>query len=310
MRRPHRAQRLVPSVLVSSLAAIFGVALLQATTNLAILISGDDTTGSSGTVAILLAIVAMVFIVISVYVAAIVTANTFATVIVGRTRTIALRRLIGATARQERRSVAREGIVVGLIGGAIGLVLGTIIPAVGFAIGEATGAIPSAPWNYLQPVVLLPVVGVVLTTWLASWIGSRKVLTVSPMQATGASTDASMTEIVSHRGKRTASLVIFLIGTALLVLGILVGFASPLGVLIGLVGGIVSFTALATGRRRVHATGSPSGWPGARPQRGGPSRCRERHPVSGAQLAHDDRPRDRRHARHDVRRGDVDATRR
>ncbi|MDQ2699058.1 MAG: ABC transporter permease [Actinomycetota bacterium] len=247
MKRQVVLRELVPSVLVSTLAATFGVALLQATSNLAILISQDDTTGSSGTVAMLLNIVALVFIVISVYVAAVVTANTFATVIVGRTRTIALRRLIGATARQERRSVATEGIVVGLLGSAAGLVLGTALPAAGFGIGSATGAIPDASWDYLQPVVLLPVVGVVLTTWLASWIGSRRVLTVSPMQATGATHDASLAEVAGRRVRRAGSVVLFVLGTALLLFGILVGFVTPLGVLIGLVGGILSFTGLVAG---------------------------------------------------------------
>jgi putative ABC transport system permease protein len=246
-RRPLVLRELVPSVLVSTLAATFGVGLLQATANLAILIRGDDTTGSSGTVAMLLNMVAMVFIVISVYVAAIVTANTFATVIVGRTRTIALRRLIGATARQERRSVATEGVIVGLVGSALGLLLGTALPALGFAIGEATGTIPSAAWDYLQPIVILPVVSVVLTTWLASWIGSRNVLTVSPMQATGATHDASLAEVAGRRARRTGSIVLFAFGTALLLFSILVGFVSPLGVLIGLVGGILSFTGLVAG---------------------------------------------------------------
>ncbi len=247
MRRPLVLRELVPSVLVASLAATFGVALLQVTANLAVLISGGDVTGSSGTVAILLAIVAMVFIVISVYVAAIVTANTFATVIVGRTRTIALRRLIGATAQQERRSVATEGIIVGLIGGGVGLVLGTVLPVGGFLIAQASGLLPPAPWDFLQPSVLLPVVGVVLTTWLASWIGSRKVLSVSPIEATGASHDASLAELSGRRGRTAASVVVFVIGTVLLLLGILVGFVNPLGVLIGLVGGILSFTALISG---------------------------------------------------------------
>ena len=58
----------------------------------------DDVTGGSSTVAVLLQIVAIVFIVIAVYVSAIITANTFATIVAGRARSIALLRLLGSSA--------------------------------------------------------------------------------------------------------------------------------------------------------------------------------------------------------------------
>lgn len=236
-----------PSILVAVLASAFGVALLQGTSNLGIMLQADDVTGSSSTVALLLGIVAMVFIVIAIYVAAVVTANTYATVIVGRTRTIALMRLLGATARAQRRAVATEGLIVGLVGAAVGTVIGTAIPALGFGIGSATGAIPAAPWNFLQPSVLLPIVGVVLSTWLASWVGSRRVLSVSPMQATGAAQELSREEVVSRRGRNAFAITLFVLGTGFLVLGIVAGLVSPFGVLIGLVGGVLSFTGLVLG---------------------------------------------------------------
>ena len=110
MRRTAREH--APSILVAALSAAFGVALLQGTGALALMIRADDTLGSSTAAGIALASVAIVFIAIATYVAAIVTANTFATIIAGRVRTIALLRLLGATAVSQRRSVAREGFVV------------------------------------------------------------------------------------------------------------------------------------------------------------------------------------------------------
>ena len=240
-----------PSIVVATLASAFGVALLQGTANLAIMMRADDVTGSSATVALMLSIVAMVFIVIAIYVAAVVTANTFATVIVGRTRTIALLRLVGATARNQRNAVATEGLIVGMLGAAIGALVGTAIPAIGFLIASATGAIPSAPWNFLQPAILLPVVGVVLTTWIASWVGSRRVLSVSPMQATGAAQEHTFEEVAGRRGRNAFAIVLFVLGTGLLALGILVGLVSPFGVMIGLVGGVLSFTGLVLGAQLV-----------------------------------------------------------
>ena len=100
----------VPSILVATLSATFGVALLQGTDALARVIAADDMLGASAAVAIALASVAFVFIAIATYVGAIVTANTFATIIAGRTRTIALMRLVGASARSQRNAVAREGL--------------------------------------------------------------------------------------------------------------------------------------------------------------------------------------------------------
>ncbi|MES2171701.1 MAG: ABC transporter permease, partial [Actinomycetota bacterium] len=94
------------SVLVASLSSAFGVTLLEVTNVLSAIIRENDVTGSSGTVRVILAVVAWVFIAIAVYVGTIVTANTFATIIAGRRRTIALLRLIGSSAADQRKAVA------------------------------------------------------------------------------------------------------------------------------------------------------------------------------------------------------------
>jgi putative ABC transport system permease protein len=87
-------------------------------------------------------------------------------------------------------------------------------------------------------------VGVILTTWVASWVGSRRVLSVTPLQALGGSEELSREEAVKRPGRNALALVLVIAGFGLLVLGILVGLANPIGVLIGLVGGILSFTGI------------------------------------------------------------------
>lgn len=241
----------IPSITVAGLSAAFGVALLQSSAAFALILSADDKTGASGTVALMLAVVALVFIVIAVYVGAIVTSNTFATIIAGRTRTIALLRLIGSTASAVRRGVAREGLIVGVLGAVLGLVVGTGVTAGTLAVLVAFGTVPSLPFEYTQPLVLLPVGAVVLTTWLASWIGSRRVLTVTPIQATGAAEERSVEETLSHRGRNAASIVLFVLGIGALVLGMVVGAVNPVGVLIGVMGGVLSFSGLALGAHLV-----------------------------------------------------------
>lgn len=239
------------SVLVAALASAFGVTLLQLTGALAAVIRADDVTGSSGTVALLLSLVAIVFIVIAIYVSAVVTANTFATVIAGRTRSIALLRLIGATARQQRRAVAREGLLVGAVGSVIGALTGTAIAWAIVTVCVAVDVLPAVEFSYLEPVLLLPVVAVIVTTWAASWAGSRRVLVVSPLAAAGAAHDASYDETGHRRGRNAVAATLAIVGGALLLLGVAIGLVSPLGVLVGLVGGVLSFTGVVVGAQRV-----------------------------------------------------------
>ncbi len=234
----------VPSILVASLAAAFGVALLQITGNLAILIASDGDAGSSAMVALSLQVLAAVFIVISTYVAAVVTSNTFATIVAGRTREIALLRLIGATAARCRREVAVEGLIVGALGGVIGTLVGTALTVALVAANVATGFLPSLAYVFFDPVILVPIVGVVLTTWLASWVGSRRVLAVSPMQATGAAVPVTHEAAVARRGRNGLALALVVIGGVVLGLGMLLGLSSPAGVLVGVVGGVLSFTGI------------------------------------------------------------------
>jgi putative ABC transport system permease protein len=233
-----------PTLLVAALAGTFGVALLHVTGLLAAAIAADEVTGESDTVALMLNLLAGVFIVISVYVSAIVTANTVATVVAGRTRLIALLRLIGSSARNERTRIAKEGLLVGLAGAAIGLVSGT---AVSFGLQRyavAADLMPDVDYTWLNPAVALPAVAVVLTTWLAAWVGSRRVLAVKPVEAIGNATERDREEVSRSRVRNVIALVLVLAGAALLVAGIVLGFTDPMGVLVAMVGGILSFTGI------------------------------------------------------------------
>lgn len=235
------------SILVAALGSAFGVALLQVTGALAQVIANDDVTGSSATVAIMLRIVAFVFIVIAVYTASVVTANTFSTIVAGRVREIALLRLLGSSARRERGRIAGEGLRVGLIGAGLGLLAGTAVAWGIERLGVATDVVPESGYTYLDPVVLVPVVGVVFTTWAASWIGSRRVTTVTPLEALGRSEELSREETRRRPVRNVGALLLVISGAGLLALGLLVGLVSPLGVLIGLVGGVLSFTGIVLG---------------------------------------------------------------
>ncbi|MEJ3403173.1 FtsX-like permease family protein [Rathayibacter sp. YIM 133350] len=241
----------VSTIVVTTVSALFGVVLVEATGVLATAIGSDAALEQSNTVRIVLGAVTSVFILIAVYVGAIVTANTFSTIIAGRVRQIALLRLLGAQSRRLRRSIAAEGLIVGLLGSLLGLVLGVAVTAGTVAIGVAGRWLPEAPYSFLDPATLLPVLIVALTTWAAAWVGSRRVTVVTPLAATGAAVEQAH-ERAPRRPVRTAfALVLGVLGVGLMALGVVVGLLSPLGLVIAFFGGVFSFTGLIVGAHAV-----------------------------------------------------------
>lgn len=232
------------SILVALLSSAFGVALLQVTGVLADTISADPITGASPTARLMLLVVAWVFIAIAIYVGSIVTVNTFQTIVAGRARTIALMRLIGSSARQQRRAVAREGFVVGLVGAIAGAAVGTGLALALERVAVALHWLPETPHDWADPGLAAPIVAVVLTTWLAAWVGSRRVLTVTPLQAVGGSQPLSHEELRARPARNALAITLIVVGTAILVLSMLLGLVTPFAVLIGVVGGILSFTGV------------------------------------------------------------------
>lgn len=233
------------TVLVAAISSAFGVLLLTATGYIAAWARSDPYLGESGTVAVVLGILSVLLVGVAVYVAAIVTANTFATIIAGRTRQIAMLRLIGASARAQRGAVGRQGLGVGVIGASLGLVGGTALAAGLVRLADTLLGL-STGYGVLQPVLLVPAAVVALTTWAGAWSGSRRVLTVTPLEALGGAAERTGAQTRS-RGRTAAAIALFGAGAALLVGGILVGFVSPLGVVVAFFGGVLSFTGLALG---------------------------------------------------------------
>ncbi|GAA2986200.1 putative ABC transport system permease protein [Microbacterium terrae] len=235
------------SILVAAISTAFGAVLLTATGYIAAIVAADPFIGGGDTVAIVLAILTVLLVGVAVYVAAVVTANTFATVVAGRTRRIALLRLIGASARSQREEIGRQGLVVGVIGATLGLLGGIVLAAAGMAVAEAVLGIADVEYAVVQPVLVVPAVVVALTTWMAAWAGSRRVLTVTPLQALGGSVEVSASDAARRPARNVAAIALFVTGAALLAAGIAFGLVSPFGVAVAFVGGLLSFTGLALG---------------------------------------------------------------
>lgn len=234
------------TALVAAISTAFGVLLVTATAFIGAWLREDPSIGDSASLTVVVGILGILLLGVAVYVAAIVTANTFATIVAGRIRRIALLRLIGASARAQRRELAGQGLIVGGLGAVAGLLAGIVIGAVLiWAAGVAWALTPE--FALLQPALLLPAAAVVLTTWAGAWAGARRVLTVTPMQALAGSTPRSHDEVRATRGRRAVAITLLFSGVALLGGGVIVGMITPLGVIIAFFGGILSFTGLALG---------------------------------------------------------------
>ncbi|ROS57784.1 ABC transporter permease [Frigoribacterium sp. PhB24] len=243
-----------PSILVAALGTTFGVGLLGVTRVFEQVIATDPAVATSGTVSTMLGFVASVFVGLALYVGAIVTANTFTTVVAGRTPTIALMRLLGSSARDQRRAVAREGLVVGVAGAVLGTIVGLALVVVAVRVLVGRGQLPDLAYSYVSAGGLVPAVAVVLTTVAAAWVGSRRVLQVTPLQATDAAQDAPLSGR-SRRVVRTVFAALLVVGGGLLlVIGVVVGLADAMGVLVAFFGGVLSFTGVVVGAHSLMPT--------------------------------------------------------
>jgi putative ABC transport system permease protein len=235
--REHRS-----TILVAALSSTLGALLLDVVGALGTLVDASPAGGTEA-VQVALLVVAATFLAIAVYVAAVVTANTVATMIAGRRRLIALYRLIGSSASAQRRAAASEGLVAGVVGAVLGLVAGIGISVAIVGIAVATGLMPALAYDFVRPELALPVVVVILTTWLASWIGARRVLDVTPLEATAGAVEPS--QAPGRRRRISAAITLMVLGFGLLALGVVAGLAiGPAGMLIALPGGILSFSGL------------------------------------------------------------------
>lgn len=153
-----------PTVLVAALGTTFGSALVIAP-GIVTEALGAAGLADLGPVRAILSVVGWLFLGIALYVGAIVTANTCATLIAGQTRIIALQRLVGATGATLRARITRTGLVVGVLGGLIGAVVGTGLSAVFVVVLRGNGFLPDTDYTLLPWELVLPVVAVVLATW-------------------------------------------------------------------------------------------------------------------------------------------------
>ncbi|WP_107773187.1 ABC transporter permease [Nocardioides sediminis] len=129
-----------------------------------------------------IAVMALLFVAIALFVAVMVIANTFAILFAQRSRDFALLRCVGVTRRQLRRAVRLEALVLGVAASAVGLLLGAatgagLVVLVRRWFADMGAASLDPAW-----VGSAFVVGVLVTV-AAAWLPTRSATRVAPLAA-------------------------------------------------------------------------------------------------------------------------------
>ncbi|WP_454086334.1 ABC transporter permease [Georgenia sp. Marseille-Q6866] len=205
--------------------------------------------------AYILSAVILAFGALAMFVAAIVITNTFQVLVAQRTHTLALLRAVGATKRQVRRSVLTEALILGVIAGVSGLLLGTALAQGALWVLGAQDlpfAIPETV-TITAAAVLVPVLTGALVTVLAALSPARAATVVSPLAA------LRPPQPPDPRGasrKRVVASLLLIVGGGAMVGGapflatseVLGDEGAVLGALaLGILGGFVSFAGVMLG---------------------------------------------------------------
>lgn len=162
----------------------------------------------------------LAFVLLAAVVCVLVTSNTFTVILAQRTRELALLRTIGASAKQIKRMMRMEGLLIGLIGGVVGVVLGIVLIAAGGAlmswITKTTTFTFAINWWSIPAGLILALV----MTWLASIRPARKASRLSPIAALQ---PLETVTVGSRKGKVRIAIgaILILFGVALILYGML-----------------------------------------------------------------------------------------
>lgn len=224
-----RAQ--LPTALVTAVAGCFAVVLTSLTDVIFRLVLADELGG--GTAGILAGIAVVCIVVVSVVVSAIVTLTTVQHVVEEERGVIALRRLLGASAAQERRRLVARSLLVGVVGLLAGGVVGV---AAQLAVTRTIAQLAGIPLDavVLSPASVAPLVAIAVSTALVARLGTRGVLRVTPIEALGAAAAQPR-----EPARRLGSAVVLCVGVAVLLGSVALALLSPFAVLVAVAGGVL-----------------------------------------------------------------------
>lgn len=233
--------------LVASLCGGYAAVLIM-TSSVLMAMSAE----SGGSVGLLLAIVAGVFILIALYVGAIVIVSAVDTVISGRLRHIALLRLLGARGRELRSSVMRATATVGALGALGGILAGTVLTHLVRGVLVARGTLPEASYPWFDTQLGLAFGAITLSATIAGWLGSRGVLRVSPASALAGTAAHNPAPLRASVLRAVLAALGIVGGLAVLAVGAVLGETNPgIGFVLAFAGAAGSGTGFLIGARFV-----------------------------------------------------------
>lgn len=178
----------------------------------------DEEAGEAASLASGLGIGLQAFAYLALVIGALIIFNTFTTVVAQRTREFALLRAIGTSARQVRRAVRLEALVIAVVASLIGAALGAGLVAIAIAAIPAVGNFTDFA---LRPLSVLQVLasGIVVTlvsAFIPAWRASR----TRPVEAMR---DADPTVKPISRGRTITGVVLLAAGAVSLTVGSVIG---------------------------------------------------------------------------------------
>ncbi len=228
---------------VAALAAAFGTALSTLMEHAALALYGERMVSESETARLLLALAGTLLIGVSVVVAAIVVRQALTSAVEDLRGEIALRRLLGATARSERGRMLGRFAAVGAGGAVLGWLVGVVaaIP-VEVLLSQPEEGLELTGMPPIMPAAIVPAAAVAIAAVVAALLATRAVIAVTPLEALrGAGVDV---ETVGRRPRRAVALAALTLGALLLAGAVVLGAITPLAVLVGFAGGVVLVVGL------------------------------------------------------------------
>lgn len=240
-------RQFAPSLLVVFIAALFGTVIMQGIEILTAWMSSAEMVSESDTAQGLLTMVGLVFFVIALFVSSIVIANTFSIIIAGRTRQLALLRLIGASSARLRRAASVEGLLVSIPSAVAAFLVSTALALA--ASAYLGGRITEEP-ELLGPMMFLPGAATIVVTWFSAYLGARRITGISPIEATSQAIERRPEDARASMGALSGALILLSTGLTLLISAIVgagENTVSAVGVLLVAIGAVLTFIGIIVG---------------------------------------------------------------
>ncbi|WP_166973272.1 ABC transporter permease [Brevibacterium atlanticum] len=236
-----------PSVLVVFIAALFGTVIMQGIAILTAWLTSAKIIAESTNAQNLLSVVGYVFFLIALFVSAIVIANTFSIIVAGRSRQLALLRLIGASAKRLRRAASVEGLLISVPSAVLAFAAST---ALSWATLSYLGERVTTEVGLLDPVMVVPALATIVVTWLSAYLGAYRITRISPIEATSQAVERRLEDARASLGALTATLLLLTMGLTFLISAV-VGAGSQrlsiMGVLLVALGAVLTFLGIIVG---------------------------------------------------------------